>query len=245
MSMPATAQEGPPRSYLHRVVDRARMVYIFGNPVGATFVKATDRSVTVYTSHRGQPAVSKYFARTSIGKDAFRAERATGDLFGHRPWRMPVLKWHRRGFTVPRLPEASRLDIAGQELSREERVDMGAWTLDVLLEIYLTGHLHGDLQPHNIWLLDGRPVVTDFETFGPRTPGIPFLDSGDITGNDPRPRDRSLDPAFDPEDDWSFHHMLGVSLQDAVDALRPRLVAAAEHSPDDRAKLEALDGVRT
>ena len=245
MSMPAVQAEGPPRSLVRRVVDRARMVYIFGSPVGATFVKATDRSVTVYTTHRGRPTVSKYFARTRVGKDAFLAEKATGDLFGDRPWRMPVVRWHRRGFTVPRLPDESRLDVAGQQLSREDRVGMGAWTLDVLLEIYLTGNLHGDLQPHNIWLLDGRPVVTDFETFGPRTPGIPFLDSGDITGNDPRPRDRSLDPAFDPEDDWSFHHMLGVTLQDAVDALRPRLVAASATSPEALAKLEALDGVRT
>ena len=32
-----------------------------------------------------------------------------------------------------------------------------------------------------MWLLDGRLVATDFETFAPRTPGIPFLDSGDQT----------------------------------------------------------------
>ncbi|MEK8227840.1 polysaccharide deacetylase family protein [Oerskovia sp. M15] len=70
-------------------------------------------------------------------------------------------------------------------MSRERRVELGAWTLDVLLEIYLTGNLHGDLQPHNIWLLDGRPVVTDFETFGPRTPASRSSTPGTSPGTIP------------------------------------------------------------
>lgn len=236
-------EPGVRRTLPSRVLGRAKLVYLFGSPVAATFVKSTDYAVTVYTRTRGQDTVGKFFARTELGRLGFAAERLSADVFGDRAWRMPVVRWYRRGFTVPRLPDEARLDLACRAMSRAERLELGAWALDVLLDIYLAGYLHGDLQPHNVWLLDGRPVATDFETFSPRTPGIPFLDSGDVTGNDPAPRPRPLDPAFDPDDDWSFHHVLGVSLDDAVGALRSRL--AAVPPADARRRLDALEGRTT
>ncbi|MFD4994024.1 hypothetical protein ACFWH7_04805 [Cellulosimicrobium cellulans] len=236
-------EPGVRRSLTSRVVGRAKLVRLFGSPVRATFVKDTDYAVTVYTTTRGRPTVGKYFARSELGRAGFAAERLADDLFGDRPWHMPVARWHRRGFTVPRLRDEDRLDLAARSMSRDERVDASVWALTVLLEIYRAGYLHGDLQPHNVWLLDGRLVATDFETFAPRTPGVPFLDSGDVTGNDPAPRARPLDPAFDPDDDWSFHHVVGVSLGEAVHALRARLLA--DGGDEAGRLLDALDGRTT
>jgi len=233
-------EPGVRRTLVSRVLGRAKLVYLFGCPVGATFVKSTDYAVTVYTTTRGRPTVGKFFARGELGREGFAGERLAADVLGDRAWRMPVVRWHRRGLTVPRLPDEARLDLACRGMDRAQRVEAGAWALDVLLEIYLEGYLHGDLQPHNVWLLDGRLVATDFETFSRRTSGIPFLDSGDVTGNDPAPRPRPLDPAFDPDDDWSFHHVLGVTLDDAVRALRARLAAADDDAS--RRRLAALDG---
>lgn len=236
-------EPGVRRTLASRVLGRAKLVYLYRSPVLSTFVKSTDYAVTVYTRTAGQDTVGKFFARTELGRQGFAAERLSAEVFADRPWRMPVLRWYRRGFTVPRLPDDARLDLACRSMTRAERVEMGAWALDVLLDIYLAGYVHGDLQPHNVWLLDGRPVVTDFETFSRRTPGIPFLDSGDITGNDPAPRPRPLDPAFDPDDDWSFHHVLEVSLDDALGALRSSLSAAP--AAEARRRLDALEGRTT
>lgn len=231
---------GVRRTLISRVIGRAKMVRLYGTPITCTFIKSADHSVTVFSKIRGQEVVGKYFLRTDIGRSNLAAERRSYELFRDRPWRMPVVKWHRQGFSVPRLPDSARLDVASEHMSREERLDMSATALEVLLEMYMAGYLHGDLQPHNIWLLDGRPVVTDFETSGPRTPGIPFLESGDITGHDPAPRRRGIDRAFDPDDHWSFNFVLGVTLEQALEALRARLEKA--DTSDARRKLAVLDG---
>ncbi|MEK8227841.1 hypothetical protein NKG05_19715 [Oerskovia sp. M15] len=117
MSMPAVQEERPPRSLVHRVVDRARMVYIFGSPVRATFVKATDRSVTVYTTHLGKPTVSKYFARTRIGRDAFGAERTTGTFSetgrgACRSWRGTAAGSRSRACPTTRASTSPPADVA-------------------------------------------------------------------------------------------------------------------------------------
>lgn len=231
-----------PRTLMSRILGRIKLVRLYGTPVTATFVKSADHSVTVFTTRKGRPLVGKYFLRTDVGRAGFAAERRSWELFHDRPWRMPVVRWHRSGFSVPRLSDRDRLDVASEGMTREERVRISAWTLEVLLEIYLSGNLHGDLQPHNIWMLDGMPVVTDFETFGPRSRGIPFLESGDITGEDPAPRRRAIDTAFNPNDKWSFHYVLGVTLDQAIQALRERLTAEAPSSEEARRKLAALDG---
>ncbi|NYE18717.1 hypothetical protein [Microbacterium immunditiarum] len=231
---------GVRRTLLSRVLGRAKMVRLYGTPITCTFVKSADHSVTVFSKIRGQEVVGKYFLRTEIGRANLAAERRSHELFGDRPWRMPVVKWHRQGFSVPRLSDGARLDVASEKMTRDERLDISATALDVLLEMYMAGYLHGDLQPHNIWLLEGRPVATDFETSGPRTQGIPFLESGDITGHDPNPRRRKIDTAFDPEDKWSFHYVLGVTLEQALETLRARLEQAG--TPEARRKLAVLDG---
>lgn len=235
-----TSDPGVRRTLWSRIRGRAKLVRLYGAPVTAQFVKSADHSVTVFSKRRGRPVVGKYFLRTDVGRSGFAAERRSYELFSDRPWRMPVVAWHRSGFSVPRLSDESRLDVASESMSREQRVDISATALEVLLEVYLSGNLHGDLQPHNIWMLDGRPVVTDFETFGPRSPRIPFLESGDITGHDPAPRRRPIDTAFNASDKWSFHYVMGVTLEQAVDALRVRL--SHDASPEARRKLAVLDG---
>lgn len=236
------ADAGEHRSLTSRLVGRARLVARYGCPPTATFVKNTEYAVTVFTTTDGAPTVGKFFARTPLARAGFAGERLGEEVFGGSAWRMPVVRWHRRGLTVPRLADAARLDVAAPGMSPSARLDASTWALGVLLDVYLSGHVHGDLQPHNVWWMDGRLVATDFETFGPRTPGIPFLDSGDVTGNDPAPRPRPLDPAFAPDDDWSFHHVLGVPLEAAVRSLRARLVAAADRPGPGRRRLDALEG---
>jgi hypothetical protein len=206
-------------------------------------VKNTDNAVTVFMTTRGTAVVGKFFARTPQARSAFEAEKTSAELFRDKAWRMPVLQWYPRcrGFTVLRLPDSDRLDVRARSMSRDDKVAAGAWAIDVLVEIYLSGHFHGDLQPHNVWYLDGRLVATDFEGFGRRSDEVPFLDSGDITGTDPG-TPRHLDAAFAVDDEWSFHNALGVSLDDALAAARSRL---GRSSPGASEKLDVLDGRRT
>lgn len=193
--------------------------------------------MTVFQRARRHAAVGKYFARTVSARDALAAERLSHEVFQDRAWRMPILRWTRNGFLVPRLDNSLRLDVLSQRMTERERVDAGAWAVEVLLDIYLAGYFHGDLQPHNVWLLGDRLVVTDFETLRRRS-DVPFLRSGDISGFDPQ-HDGKLDPAFDPADEWSFHGALGVRLEDALSAAREHLMVRG--TPHARRCIEAMD----
>lgn len=232
-------QRGSGRTAPARLAARARLVQRYHFPPTAKFVKETEHAVTVFLSRRGRPAVGKFFASTPAARAALAAEQKSWELFCMQPWRMPILHWSRHGFLVPRLDDGDRLDARALHMSARERLDAGAWAVEVLLQIHLAGYFHGDLQPHNVWFLGDRLVATDFETFGRRSPGVPFLSSADITGFDPGRTER-LDPAFDPQDSWSFHHALGVSLDTAIAAARERL--SAQSGPRSVRLLAALDG---
>jgi len=228
------------RSLAARVAGRAKMTYLFGSPVTGEFVKESACAVTVFTTHQGKPAVGKFFARSELGRAGLGGERAAFDVFQDRPWFMPVLAWRRQGLLRPRVPREARLDLATRAESRETRLGYAAWTLEVLMDIYEAGWVHGDLQPHNIWFLDGRPVVTDFESMRRRTPGLPFLDSGDISGNDPAPHVRELYPAFNEDDEVSFVQLMDIHLDEAVKTLRSRL--AGTPTAEAERRLAILDG---
>jgi hypothetical protein len=228
------------RTLFSRAAGRAKMTYLFRTPVSGEFVKESACAVTVFTTFRGTPAVGKFFARSELGKVGLAGERAAFEAFRDRPWFMPVLSWKAQGLLRPRVPHEARLDLATRTRTPEVRLEYAAWTLEVLMDIYEAGWVHGDLQPHNIWFLDGRPVVTDFESMRRRTPGIPFLDSGDISGNDPASHLRELYPAFSEDDEVSFVQLMDITLDEAVAALRTRLVATRTHEAERR--LAILDG---
>lgn len=233
------------RTLVSRVIGRAQLVKNFRTPIFCEFVKSSDCAVTVFMQSRGQPAVGKFFARSELGASRLAAERRSYELFIDRPWRMPILEWRRRGFLVPRLKDEDRLDVASEAMTHDQRVQIGAWALNALLEIYLAGYYHGDLQPHNAWIVDGRPVVTDFESLTPRSRGVPFLQSADIIGFDPIPGPRPIYSAFGAHDKWSFHHVLGVTLEEATQVLRTDLAEKVGMDPFATQKLDALDGHAT
>ncbi|GAB6859013.1 RIO2 family protein [Microbacterium xylanilyticum] len=239
---PPRTTEG--RTLLSRVRGRIALVRRYRVPVFSHFAKDTETSATVFLTVKGQPLVGKYFTGSPRARAELRAERRSWELFRDRPWRMPVARWRRRSMLVRRLPDDSRLDVRARSMNDQERLDIAVWALDVLLDIYLAGYLHGDLQPHNVWYLDGRPVVTDWSTFARRSADVPFLESADLSGYDPAYEGR-FDPAFDPVDRWSFQNAVGVTSDEAVAALRARLVRAAEHSAYARERLDILDGRST
>ena len=228
------------RSLSSRIWARAMMTYRFRTPVRNQFVKESACAVTMFGNRHGQQVVTKNFARTELGRLGLAGERSAYQVFGDRDWFMPVIAWIPQGLVRPRSPRESRLDLATKDVSHAERVEHAAWTLEVLIDIYEAGWVHGDLQPHNIWFLDGHLVVTDFESMRPRTPGLPFPDSGDVSGNDPAPHLRELYPAFSEDDEVSFVQLMDVTLDQAVSALRARL----SRTPGSEAarRLAILDG---
>lgn len=241
---------GPPprptayRSPLSRVLGRIAVVRRYGVPVLSEFVKDSPTNATVFLSLRGKAMVGKYFVDTPEALAEFAAEQLSTELFSDQAWRMPVERWGKRHMLVRRLPDESRMDVRARTMSAQERGFAAAWALDVLLEIYLAGYLHGDLQPHNIWYLDGRPVVTDWSTFSARTADVSFTESADITGHD-QLYSRRFDPAFDPNDPWSFHNAMDVSLTEATAVLERRLVAESKNLATARRKLMTLRGQTT
>lgn len=227
------------RSLVSRLGGRIAVVRRYGIPFFSQFVRDCDTNATVFLTRHHTQLVGKYFIDTAEALSELDAERRSWAVFRDRPWRMPIVSSDERSFLVRRLPDDARLDMRARTMTKAERLDAAAWALEVVVEIYLAGYLHGDLQPHNIWYLDGRLVVTDWSTFAARTPDIPFAESADVVGYDPA-HQRRFDPAFDPNDPWSFHNVFGVSFAQAVEALRARL-ASRPAGIDADAKLNALE----
>ncbi|WP_344779299.1 hypothetical protein [Microbacterium kribbense] len=216
----------------------------YGVPFFCEFVGDRETNATVFLTRRGKRLVGKYFVDTPRARAEVAAERESWAAFSTRPWRMPLVRIDERRILAPRIHDENRLDVRARAMSHDERVGLGSWAVDVLLEIYLSGHLHGDFQPHNLWFLDGRPVVTDWATFARRTPGISFFESADVTGYDPA-YERRFDPAFDPADPWSFYCALGVTLDESVARARQELRDAPDGHHDTARKLAALEGQPT
>ncbi|HEY5224728.1 MAG TPA: hypothetical protein VIJ18_16985 [Microbacteriaceae bacterium] len=234
----------PPRTSAHRSLasrlgGRIAVVRRYGIPFFSEFVRDCDTNATVFLTRHNTRLVGKYFIDSVEAQAELEAERRSWALFHDRPWRMPVVSSEGRGLLVRRLPDDARLDMRARTMTKSECLDAGAWALEVIIELYLAGYLHGDLQPHNIWYLEGRRVVTDWSTFASRTPEIPFAESADITGCDPAYQ-RRFDPAFDPDDPWSFHNVLGISLSESVEVLGAQLASRPARGETD-AKLKALE----
>lgn len=231
---------GAHRSLVSRLRGRIALVRRYRVPFFCEFVRDADTNATVFLTKHATPLVGKYYVDSAEAKSELAAERSSWVAFCDRPWRMPVVAFNSRSVLMRRLPDEARIDMRARTMTAEQRLEVAVWAVDVLLQIYLAGYLHGDLQPHNVWWLDGRLVVTDWATFATRSPGIAFIDSADVSGGDPR-YERRFDPAFDPDDPWSFHNALGVSLGQAVDALR-LVLNAAPQDDETSAKLTALEG---
>ena len=225
-----------------RVRARAKMVRIYGTPWTAKVLLTTGLSITA--ASRWRPTITKYYTPDGYGTPHLEAERRSVEVFGDRQWRLPVERWTANSFTVHRFRPEQRLDVAGESMTAAQRLDISVRALDILLEIYLEGYMHGDFTPSNLWFVEDSLLVTDWENFAARD-DEPFVESTEIRGLEhPTEPGTRICASFAPEDPYSFASCFGISLEQVLQEYRRRAAAAPGRFAALEEKLAALDGHR-
>ena len=173
----------------------------------------------------GQPGLEKHFSMNAEGKLCFERELLAQQLFGDRPWLVPVVKRGARTVATQRYKEEQRLDHAAQGMDEATRLDAARQALRIAWEIFNAGYAHRDFHARNLFWVNGRLMATDFETLEPYPDGqVPaFPESYDISGGGlPSPystgnmnylRDRS----------YALQQVLGVPLDEAIQGVHESL----------------------
>lgn len=174
------------------------------------------------TTYHGVPHVKKIFTTATPGRQAFAAEKLAQSQFANQPWMLP---WTRSGlnwFASPLLPSDCRLDHLAPKLDQPGRLLIAGQILSIILDMHRAGFAHRDLHAGNLFVVDGKLIVTDFETLtrypGPLPP--PFRESYDITGRGLESPYMTGNKCFTSPHRLSVTSVLGVSLDEALGELR-------------------------
>jgi len=142
-----------------------------------------NRAYCKEVSQNGSKRIKKIFSTTNDGRAAFAAEKLANIRFKTYPWMSPWMKhglnWYVRGL----YPASLRLDEIAPSLSHDDRVNVGAKIIAVILDLHTAEFAHRDLNVGNIFIIDGEVKVVDFESIVayPKRP-LEIKDSYDITG---------------------------------------------------------------
>jgi len=105
----------------------------------------------------------KAFQSDAIGRGCFENEMLSQSLFRGRRWRVPSVGLRPRFLISLAYDDETRLDRAVHMLGPDQRERVAQQALRILLEIFLEGYAHCDFHARNLYLVDGRLRVTDFE----------------------------------------------------------------------------------
>lgn len=118
-------------------------------------------------------------------RECFCKELFAYELFKGRPWINPILEKGEDYFITPYFdPSTFRLDKAVIGLSDSERKEIAKSIIDIIFEIYQKGYVHRDIHSENIFLIEKRLIIVDFEmlTMFSCSKAVPFTSSYDLTG---------------------------------------------------------------
>lgn len=132
----------------------------------------------------GRKRIKKTFERTKLGMRCCETEMLAHRIFKGRSWMSPLVKRGRRWFAIPYYLEENRLDRAAVGMDESTRFTVAKQAVGIIFEIFLEGYAHCDFHAGNLYWVDGRLILSDFETMqrypeGDR-PAFPL--SYDITG---------------------------------------------------------------
>lgn len=188
-------------------------------------VRAGRRGVVREVSFDGVEGMEKRFHDDADGRASFANEVLAQSLFGSAPWKLPVAIAGDRCIRMPRLPDGARLDRAAAQMTLEERRQAALDALDAALDIHAEGYAHRDFSARNLYLYEGRVLVSDFETMTPYPTGErpAFAASYDVTGMGlPSPHNTG-NMGYSSASTASLQNVLGVPVDEALDLLRERL----------------------
>lgn len=220
---------------IRRLRDRCRKWYgtrvLRNHHVGA---RSSGRGVVL----RGDRLFRKQFRPGQA--DAIQRELLARDVFAGRPWILPVLKHDAGILFFPELPQECRLDRVAQTLARLERFEVARQAMEIMFEMFMRGFAHRDFHSKNLFWVEGRLVVIDFESMGRYGDRPAFPESYDVVG-------RGMPSPYQTHNacyqggvnlEVSLQQVLGVPTADALDMLRARLLADLH---DTSLSFQALD----
>ncbi|KPP96507.1 MAG: FkbM family methyltransferase [Bacteroidetes bacterium HLUCCA01] len=144
-------------------------------------VHTGSRAETYISYQTGQPAVLKQYFDTNDGNNSFSSELLAISLFNDRKWFPKCIKNGKRWILQEYIPNSLRLDVLVNYLNKEEKRTIAGRILDVIFEIYDSGYAHRDIHAKNIFIVDGNPILIDYETIIKQSKSVDFLKSYDIT----------------------------------------------------------------
>ena len=133
--------------------------------------------------------LQKVFVRTPDGQRSFANELLAREVFADCDWMTPCVQFGRNWFmqnslSCPMYPGETRLDRQAFSLARSERRRLAGQAIKLIHDMYRRGYAHRDFHARNLFYVDGRLKLIDFETMTAfrSNQRPPFIQSYDITG---------------------------------------------------------------
>jgi len=169
--------------------------------------------------------VRKKFENTQIGLSCFEREILADEIFSGFYWKPPVVRKGPLWFDRPFYPERKRLDLLGPNLPEATRRSIAAQAVFILFDIFLAGYAHRDIHCKNMYLIDGKLKLTDYEWLEayPKNKRPPFPLCYDITGKGLESPRRTSNMCYSHEGAISLQNVLGVPADHAIDEFKKKL----------------------
>jgi hypothetical protein len=173
----------------------------------------------------GRRCVKKVFIRSAVGRRSFSNERLARNEFAGLDWMTPCIgfgrNWYLQNWILcPMYPPDTRLDRIAFSLSRPERRHIAGQAVSIIYAIYRRGFAHRDFHARNLFYVDGRLKLIDFETMiaFPRKYRPPFLESYDITGSGLESPYLTGHMCYASRIPYSVSNVLGIGISEAIDS---------------------------
>jgi hypothetical protein len=173
----------------------------------------------------GRQYVKKVFIRSIDGRRSFDNERLARTEFAGHDWMTPCVElgrnWCLQNWIMcPMYPPETRLDRVAFSLSRPERRRIAGQAVAIIYEIYRRGFAHRDFHSRNLFYLDGRLKLIDFETITtfPSEKRPPFIESYDVTGSGLESPYMTGHMCYGSRIPYSVANVLGIGIAEAIDS---------------------------
>lgn len=168
----------------------------------------------------GRPIIRKIAKRAENFYNCQLAQTA----FADQPWMTTWLETDdKTWFTTEYYGRENRLDKYKAKLNHVQRIDIAADILHAAMIMFTYGFSHRDIHAKNVFVVDGQIKIIDFE-YMILAPTSSFWDSYDLTGELMSSPGNSGYMCFIKDDPMAILKNLGVTLEEAKDRLREKLL---------------------
>lgn len=204
-----------------------RLVAIMPHVLKVSYRVAVSRVGIVRTKY-----IRKRFENTQIGRSCFEGEMLADEIFSCFYWKPPVVRkgplWFDRSF----YPERKRLDLLAPNLPEATRRKIAIEAMSILFDIFCAGYAHRDIHCENLYRINGRLKLTDYEWLKayPKGGRPPFPLCYDITGKSLESPGHTLNMCYKQSLAVSLQNVLGVPAEEAIDEFKKELKDKLRHA---------------